>query len=262
MPISRTGARTAAAGAIGVLTIVTAGAGIATAANGGSLVLGGNNSATSTTTITDKGSTPLTLVTKKGKPPLKVSSKGLVVNLNAGELGGLTAKALSSGSVAQLPESPNALLNAISAAESGSGTETIKGVGLPAAKKVGTSGESLRAVKVLSTAKLAAGAYQVVGAFNAIGAICWAGPSSPTAAQDASLSLSGGGSLTTTIKLSKPGVINGYCASLSTPGTSGPANAITAVFLSGSLTALHLVSSTAGTHAPSNTVTLTDGGGF
>jgi hypothetical protein len=260
MAISRTGARTAAAGAIGVLTIITAGAGIATAANGGSLVLGSSNSATGTTTIADKGSTPLSLVTKKGKAPLKVNSNGLVANLNASELGGLTAKSLSSGSTSSLVLSPQALANEFLKAESGGGggSDTFKGVGLPA-PKTGTTSETVKPVKVLSTAKLAAGTYQVFGSFDALAAVCWVGPSSAVTAQNSVLALTLAGTLQTTLKLAKPGVINAYCAAIS-PASGGPAPGVnTGVFVNGSLTALHLVSARAGTHVPAKTVTVTTG---
>ena len=93
--------RSAAAGAIGMLCVVVGGIGIATATNGGSLVLGQSNSATHTTTLKDTKGSPLSLVTKKSKPPLTVNSKALVKNLNAGELGGLSATQLSTGSGVQ-----------------------------------------------------------------------------------------------------------------------------------------------------------------
>ena len=76
-----------AVGAIGALSIVVGGLGVATAANGGSLILGHSNSATSTTTLTDPDGTPLSLVGKSSKPPLKVSSSAQVPHLNASLLG-------------------------------------------------------------------------------------------------------------------------------------------------------------------------------
>lgn len=94
--------RGAVAGAIGGLVLAAGGIGVATAVNGGSLILGSSNSATHTTTLKDTSGTPLSLITKKSKPPLKVSSHALVKNLNSGELGGLTAGSLSTGSSAHL----------------------------------------------------------------------------------------------------------------------------------------------------------------
>ncbi|HEX3906412.1 MAG TPA: hypothetical protein VHW92_00610 [Mycobacteriales bacterium] len=69
--------------------------GIATAANGGSLVLGHSNTATSTTTLKDKHGTPLSLVGKKSKPPLKVNSSKQVKHLNASLVGGQSASQLA-----------------------------------------------------------------------------------------------------------------------------------------------------------------------
>ncbi len=91
------------AGGIGALALTVGGLGIATAANGGSLVLGHHNSATKTTTLKDSKGTPLKLVGKKTKPPLKVNSSKQVAHLNASLLGGLSASQLSSGSAGQIP---------------------------------------------------------------------------------------------------------------------------------------------------------------
>jgi hypothetical protein len=91
------------AGGIGALALTVGGLGIATAANGGSLVLGHHNSATNTTTLKDSHGTPLKLVGKKSKPPLKVNSSKQVSHLNASLLGGLSASQLSSGSGGQIP---------------------------------------------------------------------------------------------------------------------------------------------------------------
>lgn len=87
------------AGAIGALSVVVAGVGVATAANGGALILGHGNSATATTTLTDSSGTPLSLVGKSSKPPLKVNSTKQVAHLNASLLGGKSAtKLATSGS--------------------------------------------------------------------------------------------------------------------------------------------------------------------
>jgi hypothetical protein len=77
---------------------------VATAANGGSLILGHANSATSTTTLKDTKGTPLSLIGKSSKPPLKVNSSKQVAHLNASLLGGKSATALATkGSGAQTP---------------------------------------------------------------------------------------------------------------------------------------------------------------
>jgi hypothetical protein len=96
----------AAVGAIGLLSLTIAGAGIAAAANGGSLILGHSNAATATTTLRDSHGTPLSLVGKASAPPLKVSSAKQVNHLNASLLGGKSAAQLAThGSGAQLPDS-------------------------------------------------------------------------------------------------------------------------------------------------------------
>jgi hypothetical protein len=94
----------AAVGAIGLLSLTIAGAGIAAAANGGSLILGHSNTATATTTLRDSHGTPLSLVGKGSAPPLKVSSSKQVNHLNASLLGGKSAAQLAThGSGAQTP---------------------------------------------------------------------------------------------------------------------------------------------------------------
>jgi hypothetical protein len=87
--------RSVVAGAIGMLCLAVGGLGIATAANGGSLVLGQHNTATSTTKLADSNGSPLSLVGKKSKPPLKVNSSKQVKHLNASLLGGESASRLS-----------------------------------------------------------------------------------------------------------------------------------------------------------------------
>jgi hypothetical protein len=82
-------------GVIGVLALSVAGVGVATAANGGSLVLGHSNTATHTTTLADSRGTPLALKAKPGHPPLTVNSKALVKHLNADELDGSSASGLA-----------------------------------------------------------------------------------------------------------------------------------------------------------------------
>jgi hypothetical protein len=90
------------AGGIGALVLTVGGLGIATAANGGSLVLGHHNTATKTTTLKDKHGTPLSLVGKKSKPPLKVNSSKQVSHLNASLLGGSSAAQLATHGSAAL----------------------------------------------------------------------------------------------------------------------------------------------------------------
>jgi hypothetical protein len=87
--------RGVALGAIGMLSVVIGGIGVATAANGGSLVLGHSNTATSTTTLSNSKGTPLALKARHGKAPLKVNSSTKVRHLNADKLDGSSAAALA-----------------------------------------------------------------------------------------------------------------------------------------------------------------------
>jgi hypothetical protein len=103
MKLKQVFGRGVVAGGIGVLALTVSGLGIATAANGGSLVLGHHNTATSTTTLKDSKGTPLSLVGKKSKPPLKVNSSKQVKHLDASLLGGQSASQLNSGSAGQVP---------------------------------------------------------------------------------------------------------------------------------------------------------------
>jgi hypothetical protein len=75
-----------AAAIIGLIAVPT----VATAANGGSWLLGRSNSETATTTVTNTAGVPLSLVAKTGYAPLKVNSSTVVTNLNADKLDGLT----------------------------------------------------------------------------------------------------------------------------------------------------------------------------
>jgi hypothetical protein len=63
--MTTTGGRLLTAGALGAAIVLTTGLGVATAANGGSLVLGADNTATRTKTLIDKERVPLSLVTGK-----------------------------------------------------------------------------------------------------------------------------------------------------------------------------------------------------
>jgi hypothetical protein len=99
--------RSAAVGAIGILSVAVGGLGVATAANGGSLTLGHINTATKTTTLADSSGTPLSLRAKHGKPPLRVNSTTKVKHLNADELDGSSATALAtsgSGASTNFPD--------------------------------------------------------------------------------------------------------------------------------------------------------------
>jgi hypothetical protein len=78
-----------------MLSVVLGGIGVATAANGGSLVLGHSNTATRTTTLSDSKGTPLSLKARHGKPPLRVNSSKKVRHLNADKLDGSSAAALA-----------------------------------------------------------------------------------------------------------------------------------------------------------------------
>jgi hypothetical protein len=89
--------RSVVAAAIGMLCLAVGGLGVAAAANGGSLVLGQHNTATSTTKLTDRNGTPLSLAGTKTKPPLKVTSSKQVEHLNASLLGGESARQLAVG---------------------------------------------------------------------------------------------------------------------------------------------------------------------
>jgi hypothetical protein len=147
---SRLVGRSVAVGAAGVLIVAVGGIGIATAANGGSLVLGHANTATSTTTLTDAGGTPLALVGKTSTPPLTVNSSTQVAQLNASMVGGQTAAQLSAGS----------------------GAATVAALGAP------LSSSGFTPTSVSATAALNAGTYYVsasalLQAATATGAFCY-----------------------------------------------------------------------------------------
>jgi hypothetical protein len=116
-----------AVGALGALCLGVATVGVATAANGGSLILGHGNSATKTTTLTDHDGTPLALVGKTSKPPLTVNSSKEVAHLNSALLGGKSATALSTyGSGAQINSfEPGTLSDTYTAATVVASTATL-----------------------------------------------------------------------------------------------------------------------------------------
>jgi hypothetical protein len=227
--------RSAAAGGIGVLCVVVGGVGIATAANGGSLTLGGSNTATHTTTLTDTSNSPLSLITKKGKPPLSVNSKGLVKNLNAGELGGLTTSQLSAGSGAQLK------INLFG--------HSPKVIELP--QPTGTSPAlGLFPEAIVSTAKLAKGTYEVTGTVLAEETICWLGTTSALGSQQYSISTDEGASAaeTATFRVKKGQRVREWCAGLD-QSAGDPGGTV----ISAGLTAVRVASSANGTVHPTNT---------
>jgi hypothetical protein len=150
------------AGALGAAIVLTGGLGIATAANGGSLVLGADNTATRTTTLTDKGEPPLSLVTGKSHAPLRVNSKRLVRNFNSDLLDGRNAGGLltrGSGASTRFADGNRGLL----------GTTPLA---------------------VVSTAKLAAGTYYVQASISFFipddidGVNCFTSAQGPTAEYD------------------------------------------------------------------------------
>jgi hypothetical protein len=147
-----------AVGAIGALGVTVAGIGVAAAANGGSLIVGHNNSATKTTTLTNHKGTALSLISKSSKPPLKVNSSRQVAHLNASLLGGKSATALAtSGSGEQVPFT------------------TLSKI----VTQISTKGAA--ATKVATTGRLDPGTYYVSSSFNGIGegtdpTICFVGP--------------------------------------------------------------------------------------
>lgn len=77
--------------AMGVGIVLVAGAGIATAASGKSLLLGKSNSARAVTTLSNSKGTALSLKAKAGKPALRVNTKAQIPNLNASLVGGKSA---------------------------------------------------------------------------------------------------------------------------------------------------------------------------
>src|SRR3954471_4505422 len=90
----RSSARALAPYALGALTVAVLGTGIADAATGGSLVLGRQNTAGATTSLTNSRGTALSLTSKAGTPPLAVSSPTKVTRLNSDLLDGLDSTAL------------------------------------------------------------------------------------------------------------------------------------------------------------------------
>jgi hypothetical protein len=76
------------------LALIFGGTGLASAATGGTFVLGRGNSEATTAKLTNSRGTPLALSAPKGKPPLAVNRSAVVGNLNANYVGGLSAASL------------------------------------------------------------------------------------------------------------------------------------------------------------------------
>jgi hypothetical protein len=94
------------------LALVLGGAGLASAANGGSFILGKSNSETATAKLSNTTGTPLSLSAPVGKAPLAVNSTTQVNNLNAQFTGGMTAGQLqSTGGVGFAPPNSDIPIN-------------------------------------------------------------------------------------------------------------------------------------------------------
>lgn len=79
--------------ALGVAILLVGGT-AATAATGGTFLLGRSNSATATTGLTNTAGTALSLASKAGTPPLKVNNSTKVARLNADYVDGVDSTAL------------------------------------------------------------------------------------------------------------------------------------------------------------------------
>ncbi len=80
--------------ALAVAITLVGGTGIATAATGGTFLLGRSNYATTRTNLTNTEGTALALTSKTGTPPLAVSNSTKVSRLNSDLLDGLDSTAL------------------------------------------------------------------------------------------------------------------------------------------------------------------------
>ena len=76
---------------LGILAVPSA----ASAANGGTWVLGKSLSETTPTTVTNSHGTPLSLKAKSGSAPLAVNSATKVTNLNADKLDGVSSESFA-----------------------------------------------------------------------------------------------------------------------------------------------------------------------
>jgi hypothetical protein len=197
--------RGATVGAIGVIALTVGGLGAATAANGGSLLLGRANSATATTTLTASNGTPLALVGKATRPPLTVDSTVEVRHLNAAMVDGQTAAQLQT---------------------QGSGASSNAGTSAPG---VSLSSNQAAATRVASTRPLTRGRYFISATATTVnstsdGAFCYLG----STADDDSALQSGGSStkgyatpgVTVVVAVTKPERLGYYCYTRSTGSVS------------------------------------------
>jgi hypothetical protein len=197
--------RAVAVAALGVVIVGVGGLGVATAANGGSLLLGHANSATATTTLTVSNGTPLALVGKATKAPLTVNSTIEVRHLNAAAVDGQSAAQLST---------------------QGSGASSYAGAASPGET---LSSNQAAATKVASTAVLSRGHYFVSASATTVnstsdGAFCYLG----STANDDSALQSGGAStkgyatpaVTVVVTVTKPERLGYYCYTRSTGSVS------------------------------------------
>src|SRR6202042_1778025 len=76
------------------LAFVFGGVGIAGAATGAAMILGRSNNESSTAKLSDSRGTPLSLSAPKTKAPLAVNRSVMVKNLNAQNVGGLSASSV------------------------------------------------------------------------------------------------------------------------------------------------------------------------
>jgi hypothetical protein len=94
------------------LALVLGGAGLASAANGGSFILGKSNSETATAKLSNSTGTPLSLSAPLGKAPLAVNRNTMVNHHNAQFTGGMTAGQLqTTGGVGFLPPNSDLPIN-------------------------------------------------------------------------------------------------------------------------------------------------------
>jgi hypothetical protein len=77
-----------------IVALVLGGTGLASAANGGSFILGQANKESAVASLSSTKGTPLSLVAPAGKAPLAVNRNTMVKNLNAQFTGGLTSTQL------------------------------------------------------------------------------------------------------------------------------------------------------------------------
>jgi hypothetical protein len=236
--------RGVAAGSIATLAAVVGGLGVATAANGGSLMIGHRNSATKTTTLTDRKGTPLTLVGKKSKPPLKVNSSKLVKKLNSAEVGGLTSGELSTGSAAQHLLDVSKVINA-----------TVTGLKLPVGESSGSATTSFP-ISAVETAPLPAGTYFATATAVGVatnGALCFLGTSEDfPAGAHAYGTIGDAGNLAEATESQSFVVLKGqriheWCVNTDTTSTDGPA-----IVVGYTINAVRIANPHPGTATPTN----------